>query len=124
MATYSSIQQTETTQNRIQSFAFAMAVGAAVCFSTCFAAPGLLEQGQSYEVELDEKINPNVASLGSMVRLSGVGIGKAAAIVAYREEFSERNGNKPAFQNADDLQNVKGIGPKTVINISKWLKFK
>ena len=123
MATDSFIQQIETTQSRIQSLAFVIAVGADVCFSTCFATSNLFGSGQSYEVELDEKINPNDASLGSLVRLSGVGIGKATAIVAYREKFSERNGNKPAFQNANDLQNVKGIGPKTVQNISKWLKF-
>ena len=123
MVTDSFIQQTEATQKRIQSFAFVIAVGVVVCFSICFAVSSLLELGQSYETGLDEKINPNDAPLASLVRLPGIGIGKASAIVAYRENFSERNSNKPAFQNCDDLQKVKGIGPKTIENISEWLEF-
>jgi len=43
--------------------------------------------------------------------------------MAYRKGFSEKNGNCQAFETTDDLQKVKGIGPKTVENISKWLKF-
>ena len=115
--------QTDARQNRIQSFAFVIAVSVAVCFSIGFAVSSFLELGQSYEIGLDERINPNDASLASLVRLPGIGIGKATAIVAYRRDFSERNSNKPAFQNCDDLQKVKGIGPKTIENISEWLEF-
>ncbi len=115
--------QTDTRQNRIQSFAFVIAVSVAVCFSIGFAVSSLLELGQSYEIGLDEKINPNDAPLASLVRLPGIGIGKASAIVAYRWDFSERNDNKAAFENCDDLQKVKGIGPKTIENISEWLEF-
>ena len=115
--------QTDTRQNRIQSFAFCLAVSVAVCFSIGFAVSSLLELGQSYEIGLDEKINPNDAPLASLVRLPGIGIGKAGAIAAYRKNFSERNSNKPAFENCDDLQKVKGIGPKTIENISEWLIF-
>jgi competence ComEA-like helix-hairpin-helix protein len=95
----------------------------AVCFSIGFAVSSLLELGQSYEIGLDEKINPNDAPLASLVRLPGIGIGKASAIVAYRRDFSEQNDNKAAFENCDDLQKVKGIGPKTIENISEWLIF-
>ena len=115
--------QTDTRQNRIQSFAFVIAVSVAVCFSICFAVSSLLGLGQSYEIGLDEKINPNDAPLASLVRLPGIGIGKASTIVAYRRDFSERNDNKAAFENCDDLQKVKGIGPKTIENISEWLIF-
>ncbi len=115
--------QTDTRQNRIQSFAFVIAVSVAVCFSIGFAVSSLLELGQSYEIGLDEKINPNDAPLASLVRLPGIGIGKASAMVAYRRDFSERNDNKAAFENCDDLQKVKGIGPKTIENISEWLIF-
>ena len=114
---------TEVRQNRIQSFAFVIAASVCVLFSMGFAASSLLTSGQSYEIELDQKINPNDAPVASLVRLPGIGIGKARAIVAYREEFGGQNGNKPAFQNPNDLQKVKGIGPKTVENISEWLKF-
>lgn len=52
-----------------------------------------------------------------------MGIGRAGAIVAYRENFNENKASSPAFQNCDDLQKVKGVGPKTVQNISGLLKF-
>ena len=55
-------------------------------------------------------------------RLPGIGDGRAKAIVAYRENFSERQNGK-AFRNCDDLQKVKGIGPKTAEDICEWLKF-
>ena len=115
--------QTDAGQNRIQSFAFVIAVSVAVCFSICFAVSSLLGFGQSYEIGLDEKINPNDAPLASLVRLPGIGISRAGAIVTYRENFAEQNNNTPAFQSPNDLQKVKGIGPKTVENIQEWLKF-
>ena len=117
---------TNTNQDGIQLLAFVISVCLAVCFSVGFAASGLvrLEPAFSgFEIELDERINPNDASPASLVRLPGIGVSRAAAIVAYRKNFSEQNGNKPAFKNCDDLQKVKGIGPKTAQNISQWLKF-
>jgi len=117
------IQRTEAGQNKIQSFAFIIVVSLSVCFSVCFVVSSLLRFKQSCEIELDSRINPNVAPAASLVRLPGIGIGRAGAIVAYRENFSEKHGNSPAFQNCDDLQKVHGIGPKTVKNISEWLEF-
>ena len=112
-----------TGQNRIQSFAFVIAVSVCVLFSIGFAASTLSRPGQSHEIELESRINPNDAPPASLVRLPGIGTGKAGAIAAYRENSTRQNGNTPAFQNPDDLQKVKGIGPKTVENISEWLKF-
>ena len=118
-----SFMQIDARQSRIQSFAFVIAVSVAVCFSICFTASGLLGLGQSYEIGLDEKINPNDAPVTSLVRLPGIGISRARAIVAYRESFSGQKSNKVTFQNPNDLQIVKGIGPKTVDNIKELLKF-
>jgi len=123
MAINKLIQQTETRQKRIQSLAFVIAVFAAVCFSVCLAALSLSGSGQSCEIRLDEKINPNDAPLVSLVRLPGIGISRAGAIVAYRENFAGQNNGTPAFQTIDDLQKVKGIGPKTAQNIDQLLKF-
>ena len=117
---------TEVRQKRIQSFAFVIAVSVCVLFSVVFAVSSLVWSGEASggcEIKLEGRINPNDAPVASLVRLPGIGIGRAGAIVAYREEFGEQNGNKPAFQNPNDLQKVKGIGPKTVENISEWLKF-
>ena len=113
---------TEARQKKIQSFAFVISVCLAVCFSWGFIAD-LAGSGQQDTIELDEKLNPNYAPIASLVRLPGVGISRAEAIVAYRQKFSRKNEVEPAFQNCNDLQKVKGIGPKTVKNISQWLKF-
>jgi len=110
-------------QKRIQSFAFVISVCVCVLFSVGFAVSSLSQFQQSREIALDERINPNEAPMVSLVRLPGIGIGRAEAIVAYRENFGERELNRPAFRNCDDLQKVRGIGPKTVENISQWLKF-
>jgi competence ComEA-like helix-hairpin-helix protein len=113
---------TEARQKRIQSFAFVISIIAAVCLSWGFIE-NVAGPAQSHKIELDEKINPNNAPAASLVRLPGIGISRAEAIAAYREEFSQKNEIGPAFQNCSDLQKVKGIGPKTVQTISQWLKF-
>ena len=123
MASNRLIQRTEASQNKIQSFAFVIAASVCVLLSICFATSSLSERGLSEEIELEGKINPNNAPKGSLVRLPGIGVGRAAAIVSYRTNFTEQNVDSPAFQNCDDLQKVRGIGPKTAQNICEWLKF-
>jgi len=112
---------TEVRQNRIQSFAFVIAASVCVLFSMGFV--GFRAASGGCEIELERRVNPNDAPIASLVRLPGIGIARAEAIAAYREEFSEQNNGTLAFQNPNDLQKVKGIGPKTVENISEWLKF-
>ena len=107
-------------QNRIQSFAFVISVCLAVCFSFGFISN--FERGRC-DIELESRINPNDAPIESIIRLPGLGIGRAGAIVAYRENFIENNAGNQAFQNCDDLQKVKGIGPKTVQSVSELLEF-
>lgn len=115
----------QTGQNRIQSFALIISICAAVCFSCGFASNiGRSESAfHRCKIELNDRINPNHAPVESLVRLPGLGPGRAGAIVAYRENFKFQRGEGPAFKNCNDLQKVKGIGPKTVQNISEWLKF-
>ena len=121
------VQQSEGRQNRIQSFAFVISVCVAVCFSCGFAS-NLLPFGSAFgecEIELESRINPNDAPVASLVRLPGIGMARAGAIAAYRQrsQFIGKDSNSPAFRNCDDLQKVRGIGPKTVQNINLWLKF-
>jgi len=125
MAADNFMRESDTGQKRIQSFAFVISVCVAVCFSCGFVS-NLVQLGTAFsgcEIELESRINPNDAPVASLVRLPGIGVGRAGAIVAYRENFSGKDGNSSAFRNCDDLQKVRGIGPKTAQNISQWLTF-
>lgn len=57
-----------------------------------------------------EKVNINTADAAVLTKIPGIGQKKAEAIVAYRKA----NGN---FKTVDDLQKVKGIGPKILEKI-------
>lgn len=56
-------------------------------------------------VGVGDKVRLNSATVAELQQLSGVGEKKAQAIVEYRQ----KNGK---FKSVDELQNVKGIGPK------------
>ena len=123
METGSFVKRTEVGQNRIQSFAFVISVCVCALFSIVFAVSSLAAVGEPSGIELDERVNPNDAPVASMVRLPGIGISRAEAIVACREDLSKEDSNSRAFQSCYDLQKVRGIGPKTAQNIGEWLKF-
>lgn len=59
-------------------------------------------------------ININTADTRELIKLSGIGEVKAAAIVAYREEHG-------AFSSLEELLNVKGIGEKTLEKIRGYI---
>lgn len=53
-------------------------------------------------------VNVNTADAETIAKaLDGIGLAKAKAIVAYREEHGP-------FKNVDDLSHVKGVGPATL----------
>jgi competence ComEA-like helix-hairpin-helix protein len=112
-------------QNEIQSFAFVISVFIAVCLSWTFASTRTQLESVDYKnrIELESRINPNDASIASLLRLPDIGMLRASAIVAYRQDSCSANGGNKTFQDINDLQNVKGIGPKTAQNISQWLTF-
>ncbi|OTG96936.1 transporter [Acinetobacter sp. ANC 4654] len=56
------------------------------------------------QVSSAAKISLNQANLAQLQELSGIGLKKAEAIIAYRQ----KNGK---FKNIEELQQVKGIGP-------------
>jgi competence ComEA-like helix-hairpin-helix protein len=131
MGTGKLIEYGDERRSRVQFFAFVIVVFIAVAFSFCFAAlclrsgrfQRLLTQSSAEAVKLESRVNPNNASAASLVRLPQVGPSRAAAIVAYRESVSRGDSSGAAFRSCDDLQKVKGIGPKTARNLCEWLKF-
>lgn len=55
-----------------------------------------------------EPVNINTADAATLAKsLNGIGMAKAEAIVAHRDEYGP-------FSSADELENIKGIGPSTV----------
>lgn len=110
-------------QNRLHCLAFIIAIAAATLLSAFFASSGFSSTQQPHEIILEGRINPNVAPVPSLARLPGLGFTRAGAIEDYRSSFSGQQDDKQAFGDCNDLDKVKGIGPKTVQNISQWLKF-
>lgn len=67
-----------------------------------------------------ERINPNTASVANLVRLPGIGRARALDIVDYRDHHQQ---DGIAFSSTRDLQNIRGIGPKTAEKLAPWLTF-
>jgi len=87
-----------------------------IFFAVCFFP----RRGRLSDIRLQDKINPNEAPVGSLVRLPGIGFTRAQAIVFYRQWFA---GDKEAFAGPEDLKRVKGIGDKTAAKIAGRLRF-
>ncbi|WP_407307154.1 helix-hairpin-helix domain-containing protein [Desulfosporosinus sp. SB140] len=67
---------------------------------------GTMSSGSLSAVSTDGKININTAGLADLDKLPGVGPSLAGRIIQYRTEHGP-------FAQAEDLQNVVGIGAKT-----------
>jgi competence protein ComEA len=109
--------------NRIQLLAFVIASCLAVVFGLYFTIGSVHAERGAVPVELESRVNPNNASAAGLMMLPGVGPARAQAIISYREQFKRDGKGDLAFRNCNDLDNVKGIGPVTVSNMCKWLKF-
>ena len=95
-----------------------MASVAAILLAGVFAF-SCLELGSEGEFVLDNRINPNIATAGLLMQLPRIGPKKAEAIIEYRGGFQSGT----AFESVENLQKVKGIGPKTAEEIRRWLIF-
>jgi hypothetical protein len=102
-------------------------VGLVVCSclsamaAVCFAATVLVGDDVR-PVYAQERVNPNTAPVGSLIRLPGIGLTRARAIAAHRDAVRQKT-DDAAFHCPEDLQQIKGIGPKTAEGIASWLAF-
>lgn len=109
-------------QSRLESFCFIISILICVVITGLFAVPYLAGSLEHNEIVLAGRINPNNASVASLLRLPGVGMVRAEAIVTYRRDFAATDGRR-AFESYKDLEKVRGIGPKTAQKICEWLWF-
>jgi DNA uptake protein ComE-like DNA-binding protein len=70
-------------------------------------------------------VNPNVAGWRELAALPGLGETLSKRIVAYRQAQRASRGDPDAsvFRSLEDLQAVKGIGPKRAAALSKLVFF-
>ena len=73
--------------------------------------------------DLADRMDPNTATWQEFAAIPGLGEKKAQAIVVFREKWIQNHPNKPAFSAPQDLHAVKGIGPATISNMSRYLVF-
>jgi competence ComEA-like helix-hairpin-helix protein len=88
-------------------------VGLILC--VCFSLQMIPDFKRTSFAPLDNKLNPNTASVYELAQLPAIGTARAQAIIDCRQ--------KQPFENAKDLENVKGIGEKTANKIKPLLKF-
>jgi DNA uptake protein ComE-like DNA-binding protein len=106
-----------------QSVAFLVGMGVCLALSVGFAQ-GVLERAEDSPTgTLVGQINPNEAPAASLMRLPQIGTARARAIVAHRDRAGALEGQVPVFTKADDLQQIKGIGPAIVEGLRPWLGF-
>jgi competence ComEA-like helix-hairpin-helix protein len=86
-------------------------------FCLCFAAAILQSKDINNLAQIDNKLNPNIASVGELAELPSVGSARAKAIAEYRQE------KEKAFESEKDLEKVRGIGQKTAEKLKEWFIF-
>jgi competence protein ComEA len=73
-----------------------------------------LPQHGSLASELVSQLDLNNVDADSLSAIPRLGQVKARAIVAYRQQFTAAHPGQRAFNQMDDLVQIKGIGPSTM----------
>ncbi len=73
--------------------------------------------------ELADRIDPNVADWQTLAALPALGEKRAKTIVTYRENFLRQHPHRRAFEEAEDLLFIHGIGPSMLETLRPFLFF-
>lgn len=106
-----------------QSLGFLVGSCACLILSLIFMTPAFRRAGAPLPSGPSGRVNPNNAPAASLARLPGIGLTRARAIVALRDRLQDANEYGPAFRSAEDLGQVRGIGPATIEDVRPWLRF-
>ncbi|MEK6797462.1 MAG: helix-hairpin-helix domain-containing protein [Planctomycetota bacterium] len=68
-----------------------------------------------------DRVNPNVASWWELSAIPDLGPAAARRIVAFRDPAAKPA--RQAFTQAEDLEAVRDIGPRTLQRIERFLRF-
>jgi competence protein ComEA len=115
--------KSERGEHNIESMAFVVCVVLCIFLSAVFVGNFFCVADEDNVVVLESRVNPNEASVPSLIRLPGIGRSRAESIVSYRDDLGAANTGDRAFRSCEDLEKVKGIGPKTAEGMCEWLKF-
>jgi len=102
-----------------RAYATAAILAAVGVFCLYFSCP----HAHQYGVNLEKQININSALQASIERLPRVGEKLSSQIIEYRQNSRTQSGQAIVFKSLDDLDNIKGIGPKTLERIGPYVKF-
>lgn len=71
--------------------------------------------------DVEARVDPNTASWNELAGLPGIGEVLAKRIVEFRQ--SKADNGSPAFKRPEDLEAIRGIGPKTAAKLAPHLRF-
>ena len=91
----------EMDRNNVESFSFVLAC--LFCVIIVFILFFMVKTEGSSGLSFDNRININSANSASLIRLTGIGLVRAEAIVSFRERLKQSSGDDLVFKRAERL---------------------
>ncbi|MBN1508326.1 MAG: helix-hairpin-helix domain-containing protein [Sedimentisphaerales bacterium] len=123
MTSGSATSESGSAGDPVESAGFVLLVCICVAVAIPFVVTATRISANQVLLEIEDRVNPNHASPASLARLPRIGPARAQQIVSYRRRFTEQVGQRPAFHRAEDLREIRGIGPATIEAVRPWLVF-
>lgn len=85
--------------------------------------PGTIELDLTEPRRFGLQLDPDLACAEALAKLPGMNIGRARAIVQFREVNRDPQEKGRFYRTLDDVDQVPGIGPKTLEKVADYLHF-